>query len=45
VKAVKEVGKRYHITWKEVRTVEKKALSKLLVSNEISEFADNYHSV
>jgi RNA polymerase primary sigma factor len=45
VKAVKEVGRRFKISWKQVRTVEKKALSKLLSSDEISDFVDNYHSV
>ena len=45
VKAVKEVGKRFQISWKEVRSVEKEALSKLLVSNEIGEFVESYNQV
>ena len=45
VKAVKEVGKRFKISWKQVRSVEKEALSKLLVSTEINEFVNNYNSV
>jgi DNA-directed RNA polymerase sigma subunit (sigma70/sigma32) len=45
VKPIKEVGKRFKISWKQVRSVEKEALSKLLGSNEISEFVDSYHSV
>jgi RNA polymerase sigma factor (sigma-70 family) len=45
VKPVKEVGKRFKISWKQVRNVEKEALSKLLSSEEISSFVDNYHSV
>jgi RNA polymerase sigma factor (sigma-70 family) len=44
-KAVKEVGKRFKISWKQVRSVEKEALSKLLDSEEISEFVDSYHRV
>lgn len=45
VKAVKEVGKRFKISWKQVRNVEKEALSKLLVSSEIDEFVHSYNSV
>ena len=45
VKAVKEVGKRFKISWKQVRCVEKEALSKLLGSSEINEFVLNYNSV
>jgi DNA-directed RNA polymerase sigma subunit (sigma70/sigma32) len=44
-KAVKEVGKRFKISWKQVRSVEKEALSKLLDSQEISDFVDSYHRV
>ena len=43
-KAVKEVGRRFKISWKEVRSVEKEALSKLLESSEIHEFVQNYES-
>ena len=43
VKAVKEVGKRFKISWKQVRSVEKEALSKLLVSDEIRAFQDSYN--
>jgi DNA-directed RNA polymerase sigma subunit (sigma70/sigma32) len=45
VKAVKEIGRKFHISWKEVRNVEKKALSKILDSREISEFVDAYNNV
>lgn len=45
VRAVKEVGKRFKISWKQVRCVEKEALSKLLGSVEINEFVDSYNSV
>eukprot|EP01038_Epipyxis_sp_PR26KG_P007882 gene7882-10698_t len=45
VKPIKEVGKKFKISWKQVRNVEKSALSKLLVSEEISQFVDSYHSV
>ena len=45
VKAVKEVGKRFKIYWKQVRNVEKEALSKLLVSNEITGFVEAYNAV
>lgn len=45
VKAVKEVGRRFKISWKQVRTVEKEALSKLLESEEITEFVESYNSV
>jgi DNA-directed RNA polymerase sigma subunit (sigma70/sigma32) len=44
-KAVKEVGKRFKISWKQVRTVEKEALSKLSSCQEIDKFSDAYHSV
>ena len=44
-KPMKEVGKRFKISWKQVRSVEKVALSKLAESREISEFVDSYHSV
>jgi DNA-directed RNA polymerase sigma subunit (sigma70/sigma32) len=43
--AVKEVGKKFKISWKQVRKVEKNALSKLLSSEEITDFVDNYHNV
>ena len=45
VKAVKEVGKRFKISWKQVRSVEKEALSKLLGSEQIQEFVESYNSV
>lgn len=44
-KPIKEVGKRFKISWKQVRSVEKAALSKLLISDEINEFVDSYHTV
>jgi RNA polymerase primary sigma factor len=45
VKPIKEVGKRFKISWKQVRSVEKEALTKLLESEQISQFVDSYHSV
>ena len=45
VKPIKEVGKRFKISWKQVRSVEKEALTKLAESREINEFVDSYHSV
>jgi RNA polymerase primary sigma factor len=45
VKPIKEVGKRFKISWKQVRSVEKEALSKLQNSDQISQFVDSYHSV
>jgi RNA polymerase sigma factor (sigma-70 family) len=44
-KPVKEVGKRFKISWKQVRSVEKEAISKLLHSEEIDEFVQNFQSV
>ena len=44
-KPLKEVGRRFQISWKQVRNLEKDALSKLLVSSEIDEFVDHYHTV
>lgn len=41
VKPVKEVGKRFKISWKQVRNVEKEAISKLKCSEEIADFVDN----
>mmetsp|Transcript_1470 Transcript_1470/g.2414 ORF Transcript_1470/g.2414 Transcript_1470/m.2414 type:complete len:404 (-) Transcript_1470:152-1363(-) len=45
VKPIKEVGKRFKISWKQVRNVEKEAISKLLESEQITDFVDSYHSV
>eukprot|EP01036_Dinobryon_divergens_P029233 gene29233-38301_t len=45
IKPVKEVGRRFKISWKQVRSVEKEALSKLMVSDEITDFVDSYHNV
>lgn len=45
VKPVKEVGRKFKISWKQVRSVEKEALSKLLDSTEINEFVDSYHNI
>jgi RNA polymerase sigma factor (sigma-70 family) len=45
VKPVKEVGKRFKISWKQVRTVEKEAISKLKSSDEIADFVQNYSNV
>jgi len=44
-KPIKEVGKRFKISWKQVRSVEKEALSKLLESSEIRGFVDSYQSL
>eukprot|EP00981_Chlorochromonas_danica_P010321 scaffold3120_cov167-Ochromonas_danica.AAC.8 len=38
IKPVKEVGRRFKISWKQVRSVEKAAMSKLLQSEEIGNF-------
>lgn len=43
-KAVKEVGKRFKISWKQVRNVEREAMSKLLDSDEITGFVNDYNS-
>lgn len=43
-KAVKEVGRRFKISWKQVRSVEREALSKLLGSDEVKEFVANYEA-
>ena len=40
-KAVKEVGRRFQISWKKVRNVEKEAFKKLLNSDEIDDFASS----
>jgi DNA-directed RNA polymerase sigma subunit (sigma70/sigma32) len=45
VKPIKEVGRKYNISWKQVRSIEKEALNKLLGSSEITEFVDSFHSV
>ena len=45
VKPVKEIGRIFHISWKQVRSLEKQALSKLLDSNEIGEFCDKMMDV
>lgn len=39
VKAIKEVGKRFKISWKQVLNVEKEAVEKLLASDDIEDFA------
>ena len=44
-KPVKEVGKRFKISWKDVRMVEKEAMAKLRDSPELSDFINNYDSV
>jgi RNA polymerase sigma factor (sigma-70 family) len=43
VKPVKEVGKRFKISWKQVRNVEREAISKLKSSAEISDFVQSYN--
>jgi RNA polymerase sigma factor (sigma-70 family) len=44
-KPVKEVGKRFKISWKQVRSVEKEAITKLLHSEEIDGFVKSFESV
>jgi RNA polymerase primary sigma factor len=44
-KALKEVGRHFQITWKQVKNMERDALSKLSVSDELPDFVDSYHSV
>lgn len=42
-KAVKEVGRHFKISWKQVRSVERNALSKLSTSSEMPDFVSTYH--
>jgi len=42
-KPVKEVGRQFKISWKQVRDLEKEALSKLMSSTEMAEFAHSYN--
>ena len=44
VRHLKEIGKKYKISWNQVRTVEKSALSKLSDSNEINDFMVSFHT-
>jgi RNA polymerase primary sigma factor len=44
-KPLKEVGKMFHISWKQVRNLEREALTKLLSSKEIDGFVNHYHEV
>lgn len=44
-KPVKEIGKRFKISWKQVRSVEKEAITKLLHSEEIDGFVKSFDSV
>jgi len=43
-KAIKEVGRRFKISWKQVRSVEQQALTKLLGSEEIKGFVENFET-
>lgn len=43
-KPLKEVGRKFQISWKQVRSMERDALTKLLSSNEIDQFVDHYHA-
>jgi DNA-directed RNA polymerase sigma subunit (sigma70/sigma32) len=45
VRPVKEIGKQFKISWKEVRIFEKSAINKLLDSGEISKFVQHYNIV
>lgn len=45
VKAIKEVGKKFKISWKQVRSVEKEAVQKLLDSDDIDDFAKRIISI
>ena len=42
---MKEVGRRFKISWKDVRNVEKEAIAKLKDSKEISDFIESYQTV
>lgn len=44
-KAVKEIGRKFKISWKDVRNVEKEAMNKLKQSKEISGFIENFEGV
>ena len=44
-KPVKEVGKQFKISWKQVRSVEREAITKLLSSEEIDTFVNSFDSV
>jgi len=43
-KPLKEVGRKFQISWKQVRMMERDALTKLLSSKEIDQFVDHYHA-
>lgn len=43
-KPLKEVGRKFQISWKQVRSMERNALTKLLSSKEIDQFVDHYHA-
>lgn len=44
-KPVKEVGRQFKISWKQVRSVEREAITKLLSSEEIDSFVNSFDSV
>ena len=44
-KPVKEVGRQFKISWKQVRSVEREAITKLLSSEEIDAFVNSFDSV
>ena len=44
-KPVKEVGRQFKISWKQVRSVEREAITKLLSSEEIDTFVNSFDSV
>jgi RNA polymerase primary sigma factor len=44
-KAVKEIGRKFKISWKDVRNVEKEAMNKLKQSKEMSGFIENFEGV
>jgi DNA-directed RNA polymerase sigma subunit (sigma70/sigma32) len=42
IKPIKEIGKRFKITWTQVRNVEKSAMDKLLVCPELQEVMNSF---
>lgn len=44
-KAFKEVGQQFDVTWREVRSVERDALSKLRSNSDMRSLVDSYHTV
>ena len=43
-KPIKEIGRRFHVSWKHIRAVEKEAINKLQASELAESFANSYNS-